>query len=463
MTFRLTTILVLLTWPLSAAAQADSSAAPSAGGVPSYWGTIPPPGDSVTAEPHNNRMPVWEGIVEWPYRVATFPLKLLGLGLAETASFFGENPATNGVRRLFRPTKGPLFLLPNIRAGGGAGFGGGLGFRHIAFFGEGNELRGSFSITNRKDYKATLGMHFPVGPRGALEIGAGYRQRPNARFYGLGSASLPGNLSYFTQTAEWAGASYRHLLGGSFYLQAEGLYSRVDAAPTTEVSPPLETVFSGNLPPGFGVRSRGFDAGLSLGSDDTHGTARPRRGGIRRAYASRFFSGQSGEASYWHYRAEIQQFLPLWFRGNSLALRGFASWIDPSGNNPVVFQRLMTNDDPDLLRGFRDFRWRDRGLLVLSAEYRWPILGVYAPDDAGVDAYLLADVGQVFGNAKEITGPNLTKSYGGGLRLFGKSGLVGRIEYARSSEGGVLRIRGDQVFQFAKGGLLYGHSPIPSR
>ena len=57
----------------------------------------------------------------------------------------------------------------------------------------------------------------------------------------------------------------------------------------------------------------------------------------------------------------------------------------------------------------------------------------------------------------------MTVSYGGGLRVESGRGLVFRIEYARSEETGVIRLRADQVFQFTKGGLLHGREPIPAR
>ena len=126
--------------------------------------------------------------------------------------------------------------------------------------------------------------------------------------------------------------------------------------------------------------------------------------------------------------------------------------------------RLHTNDDPDLLRGYDDFRWRDRGLALVNAEYRWPMWRHEQPDGAGIDAYLLSDVGQVFGHAREISLDHLTVSWGGGLRLGSRrAGSLFRVEYARSEEDHVFRFRADQVFQFVKTGYIHGREPIPAR
>lgn len=144
-------------------------------------------------------------------------------------------------------------------------------------------------------------------------------------------------------------------------------------------------------------------------------------------------------------------------------LRGFIAWIEEEGRNPVPFQRMYANEMPDLMRGFRDFRWRDRGMTVFSAEYRWPLWTMEHVDGPGVDAYLLADVGQVFGDRREIQINALRGSFGGGVRYIGRDGFGGRIEYARSEEETSFRFSAEQVFQFDKNGLMHGKNPIPSR
>jgi len=208
--------------------------------------------------------------------------------------------------------------------------------------------------------------------------------------------------------------------------------------------------------------------GFGLTHDSTDDTGRPVSGALAKLHLAYFTStgDTPKDDDFVTYRAEWQQFLPLWLPQRGLALRAYSSWIDPIGDGgtaDMAFQRLMTNDDPDLLRGYKDFRWRDRGLVAFTAEYRWPVWASDTREGVGLDAYLLTDVGQVFGNRREITSDNMTASYGGGLRLIGWHGFVGRIEYAASEEDQIFRLRADQVFQFQKGGLFHGRNPVPSR
>jgi hypothetical protein len=83
---------------------------------------------------------------------------------------------------------------------------------------------------------------------------------------------------------------------------------------------------------------------------------------------------------------------------------------------------------------------------------------------AGLDAYIFTDLGQVFGEYEELAFDNLTESYGAGLRVIDFHGaFAARLEIAWSDEDTVIRLRGDQLFQYAKGDLHYGRDPVPTR
>jgi hemolysin activation/secretion protein len=184
---------------------------------------------------------------------------------------------------------------------------------------------------------------------------------------------------------------------------------------------------------------------------------------VRRATVARTDGLDLDRGSFWTFRGDLEQFVPLWGSSRVLAFRGFVSWSEPVGGSSIPFQRLMVNDDPDLLRGYQDLRFRDRGMTALSAEYRWPVWADRTPRGAGVDAYLLGDVGQVFGSRNDLAVDQLTASYGGGLRFIGARGFVGRLEIAWSDEERKIRLRADQVFQFEKGGIYHGRNPVPTR
>jgi hypothetical protein len=276
----------------------------------------------------------------------------------------------------------------------------------------------------------------------------------------------------------WGGVTYERRFGPGFAWKTGALYSSVSAIGAEETDePPLSEGFAAELAAGeeagrpfsgYRDRSEGTTVLLELSHDDTpvNGrpwVGRPERGGLRRAKVAWFQAKGASRAEFLTWRGELQQFLPLWYSKRALALRAVGSWIDDLGDDPVPFQRLFTNDDPDLFRGFPDDRFRDRGLAALSAEYRWPIWARTHADDLGLDAYLFGDWGQVFEEPDDVALDDLRASWGGGLRAVAFGSFLGRLEYGRSDEGWEFRMRADQIFQFSRGGLYVGRDPVPDR
>jgi hypothetical protein len=446
----------------SGAASDDDEAPPAA----SRWGDFPAPSDSTAAALRNSPTPLWEQTLLVPYTVAALPLRALAAGAGATVAYLDDRHVIYRIGRLLRPRTGPFGVLINFTAGGLTGLGGGTTVVHDAFFGHDNRFKAYVQATTRGARKATLGIRLGEADDGQIELGAGYRLQANARYFGIGPEAQGAAESYYTQELTWLGASYNRSLGGDFASEAGVLLSTLGARgpEDDEEDAPIATVHAGALPPGYRARSDGVTLSVGLRRDTTVEEGRPEQGGTQRLRVARFEAVDETDVAFWSYRGEVEQFVPLWFSRRALALRGYASWIDPSRHDDVPFQRLMTNDDPDLLRGFRDFRWRDRGMAAVTVEYRWPIWAEKRADGLGLDAYLLADLGQVFGDLDEIALDDLTTSFGGGARLLSVTGgFLGRLEYARSREESVVRLRADQVFQFARNGLYHGRNPIPSR
>ncbi len=425
----------------------------------SYWGEIPTASGSTTARFRDPAMPVWEGILVVPFRFFTYPVKLVGDGMLAAVQWTDETRILN---IFFRPP-GNIQLMPAINAGGLSGFGGGLAIQlnDVGFPGVQMRLRGYATVNG--DQRITFGARAPAGRRGSIVLGAGFRDRANARYFGIGPNSSVFDESFYRQKLTWAGLSYRGDFGSGFALRGKFLYSGVAAGlPDDDFEPSLPEQFPDDVPPGFGERSEGLSLELLLGQSDGLPTGRPTRGGLRQLRASYMIATNSGETDLWTFRGELQQFVPFWYEHHTLALRGYVSWIQRAGDGEIPFQRMLTNDDPDLLRGFNDFRWRDRGLAVLSVEYRWPLWVFQRAAGPGLDMYVLGDVGQVFDSFNKLSFDNLTLSYGLGIRLVSGSGFVLRFEWARSGEGSVFRMKSEQIFQWTKG-LFHGKDPVPPR
>jgi len=468
-------LLLIASFPAAVRAQTPSDSIPVPTEAPpasiaaatpsqSYWGSAAPaPEDTALARFRNPPRTILEGAFYWPVRVASFPLALAARGIGHGVEVLDDSKVIYRVGRLLAPRRGPFGVLLDFRAGGISGFGAGFTAEHGSFFGNGNLFRLRAETTTRGDHRVNLGVRVPSARDGGTEVGLGYRVRSYARYFGIGPETTDDAESFYWQESAWAGLSHRIGLGSGFHVQGDLLYSSIAAgAPGTKEHPSIETEYASNLPPGFGYHSIGWTFGAQISHENGLGPGRPTHGGLQRLRVSRFVGTSEDDTEFSSFRGEAQQYFTLFFPYRVLALRGFASWIE-SSDGAVPFQRLLSNDDPDLLRGYEDFRFRDRGMAVLSAEYRWPVWTNERPSGSGVDLYLLSDVGQVFHDTEDLGGGNLTLSYGGGLRLESTSGFRARLELAWSEEQMVFRLRADQIFQFLKGSLYFGRDPVPDR
>ena len=449
--------------PHSEAAQPTPSSVDGSGD--SYWGPIHAPADSIRARFENAPRPRWEIPFAATWWAVSTPFELVRAATKASVIWLDESGTLYRIRRLFAPLDLPYGFAVSGAAGGLSGVGGGLAFYHHEFLGPHNRLRLKLAFSSRDDRRYTGGVILPTSESSTLELGAGYRRRGFARYFGLGPYTRYADESYYTQESFWGGGIYEQGIGfADFALKGRVLYTtlgnRGPLDPDDDEAP-LAQLFSDALPTGYGERSDGWVFGLAFERDATDENGRPRGGGVHRAQVAYFRPDRANEAEFFTYRLESQHFFDLWW-DRALALRGAWSWID-DGGEAVHFQRLMTNDEPDLLRGFDDFRWRDKGFTAFTAEYRYPVWDFRDPGQITVDAYTFVDLGQVFGHRREIALDQLTRSYGLGFRLSSHGNFTGRVEIGFSEEDTLVRLRADQMFQFQKQGLYHGREPIPLR
>ncbi len=462
-------LLFLLPTVPSAVADSDSAHDKEVTGAVSYWGVIPGPSDSTSAHFEQRPVPLWEKTLNVPYRIAYAPIYLFFEGAKGATILVAESAELRYYyRAVTRPRIGPFHTRFFLLAGGLQGYGISMSSKTGD---DRNRMKITGKVTNRETSKATFGIRLTPLPGNRIELGGGYRRRPDARFFGIGPETSEDDETFWTQEIGWGGISWQRDWMFALTSDLGIIYSGVGAFdPRDEEEPRISEVYdrgggaSGAVSlPGLGGRTDGVGYSLSLAHNTIEETGRPDGGGARRIAATYFQDRDGDNEDFWTFRVEAQQFLPLWLTSRSLALRGYVSWIEADDRSNIPFQRLMTNDEPDIIRGFRDFRWHDRGMTALSAEYRWPVFAERTVEGSGVDAYLFAEAGQVFGEFNEIKSDNLRNSVGGGFRWIDESGFGGRFEIARSAEEWVFRLRGDQIFQYAKSGLYHGRNPIPTR
>ena len=94
----------------------------------------------------------------------------------------------------------------------------------------------------------------------------------------------------------------------------------------------------------------------------------------------------------------------------------------------MPFYEATTLGGVHTLRGYDHDRFRDEGYILLNAEYRWPVWDIF-------DGVVFFDTGQVFQRYKEVALDEFHSNVGAGLRVYGRSGVAGRVEAAYSPDG----------------------------
>ena len=110
-----------------------------------------------------------------------------------------------------------------------------------------------------------------------------------------------------------------------------------------------------------------------------------------------------------------------------IALRGLATVTDLEDTGTVPYFLLPAIGGGWTVRGYPDFRFRDRNRLVMNAELRWTPARF-------LDMAVFYDTGKVAARRRDLDFEDLKESYGIGMRLIGLQGYAFRIEAAHSRE-----------------------------
>jgi outer membrane protein assembly factor BamA len=125
--------------------------------------------------------------------------------------------------------------------------------------------------------------------------------------------------------------------------------------------------------------------------------------------------------------AEVRQLIPILRANWVISLRGLATVADIDDTSLVPFFLLPSLGGGSTLRGYPDFRFRDRNRLFVGAELRWTPARF-------MDMALFYDAGKVAARREDLDFDGLKNSYGIGMRIIGPEGYIFRAEVARSRE-----------------------------
>ncbi len=394
----------------------------------------PAPDEEANHAPDPNRIP-YETEITLGERALALPATLWR-GVAyvfRSAVLYAEYSGTIARAERLLQQRPVLYALPTVSIGGRQGLAGGLTvFATEGLLGPGRSARlggryaadGSYAALGQARDRSALGS--PLG----VTVGGGYERDAEENFFPIGNDS-PDERTEYASERGLAGLALTLPITERVALTADGEFKHFEVLSIDDGEPFPVGV------PGFGGADF-LSAGGLLTLDFS------RAGGL---YAPRTYAGTvlllgarygadvstrptDGPLGYLRTSAELRQFVPVPLLpfDRRLALRARLERTNAPGDDTVPFYELSTLGGPDDLRGYRFDRFRDRGSLLVTAEYRWPIFNTF-------DAVLFADAGQVFDDLDEIGFDRFHTDFGGGFRVYGGEAVAARLEIAFSPEG----------------------------
>lgn len=227
-----------------------------------------------------------------------------------------------------------------------------------------------------------------------------------------------GRVRYRRQAAKWA----------KFSINVQG--EDADADKNTDLIksfPPLPPKLSG-LNDTLQMWGGGSELVLDLRDDKI----RPFAGGFLKlegeALATAQRSDQDRRYGYSRYIIDARAFIPVLRPHRAIMLRHYIRRVDPIGSREVPFYHLAILDLNQGLRSFGRNRFRDRGIMVMNAEYRYPIYVTW-------DAFVFFDAGQSFEEYDDLRSRDLRFSQGFGIRAMSKEKHTFSLQVGFGKEG----------------------------
>lgn len=309
----------------------------------------------------------------------------------------------------------------------GSGLSLGPGFRQ-RMFGDRAVLDVSAALSWKRYRAINAQMTWPrlMGERLSLGAQAAYHDFTRVNYFGIGNASNEDDRTdYRIQNVDALGFATVHATSWLSVTGRAGMLRRLEIEPgTSSLYPSIGERFDDLTAPGLDRQPTFIHADVSIDADTRDVPGYPSRGGRYRLMTAAFHDRSFGEYSFRRVEADAAQYIPI---GRSvLAFRGRLD-VSQDGGREIPFYLLPSLGGANSLRGYADYRFRDRDLLMVNAEYRWPIARF-------VDLAGFYDAGAVGARVRSLTGEMHT-DYGLGIRVHSTTHSLVRLDVARSVEG----------------------------
>jgi hypothetical protein len=306
----------------------------------------------------------------------------------------------------------------------GSGFAPGIGYGYTTSGGGVFAAKGGYSIKNYKLIQVSAQSPHLSADRILFRARARWQDAPKVPLYPLGPDPSEFRTDYAETKTEVSGEALLTPVRFVRFGGGVGLEWFNTGFPDKEnpVGLPLFDTLPGSGADPRYLHSRAFAA---LDLRDSEGYT--RRGTLLSATYHDYRANENGEFSFGRIDGAAEQYLPI-LHGNWVIFLGLwasTTMTDDGGKVPFFLMPDVGGHD---LRGFKDYRFRDRHSIVWTAEYRW-----YAQEF--LDAAIFYDAGKTVPTRGALDFNGLHSSIGAGVRLHTSVSTLVRLEVAHGREG----------------------------
>jgi outer membrane protein assembly factor BamA len=314
-------------------------------------------------------------------------------------------------------------MLGSMRKGSGFAFGASYDVK------DGLKASAQASLKGYQKYEVLFTAPHLMNDRAFAEVRSTYRSNPQETFFGMGNDTRSEDRANYRledrSVAGKIGVRVReHVNAG---VQLGWIDTNVGGGTSSRWNS-IEEAFDTTELPGFESQPTYLQSGVFVDVDYRDEPGNPRAGGRYVAKWSSFHDQNLGQYDFTQYDVEVQQYIPFFHRRRVIALRARTTLMGTAEGQKIPFYMLPTLGGSDDLRGFADFRFRDRNLVVVNAEYRWEAF-------SGLDLALFADAGEVAASTRELNLRDMKTAAGIGFRFNTAKKVFYRVDVGFSREG----------------------------
>lgn len=287
-------------------------------------------------------------------------------------------------------------------------------------------IGGAYSIRGYKLAHASLRLPSLAGNRLAVDTRARWTDATQVPFFGVGNDTRKADrVSYGLRMLD-VGGTATYTPSSWFRIGAGVALQRFEDRTGAGTLPSIGTAGAPSAP-GLFDEARYTRLTVVTAIDLRQSTGYTRRGGLYSLSVNDFGDARDN-FSFRRIDAEVQQFVPVLQEHWVLAFRGLVQTTDADDGQIVPYYLLPALGGSQRHRGFSDFRFQDRHMLLLTGEYRW------VPSQI-IDMALFVDAGKVARARGDLDFTGLKTAYGIGLRFHGPHFTALRFDVARGKEG----------------------------